>query len=79
MAKKEGTSQFEGPVRMCVVCRQRLPERELMRYVRTEDGALAYDAEQTSQGRGWYVCRQEACQKKFLKFRLSPRHMGGKQ
>ena len=79
MAKKEGTSQFEGPVRMCVVCRQRLPKRELMRYVRTEDGALAYDAEQTSQGRGWYGCRQEACQKKFLKFRLSPRHMGGKQ
>lgn len=61
------------PVRMCVVCRERFPKRELSRYVCQENARSAGQCEpeadpaQTSPGRGYYVCEQARCREIFPK------------
>lgn len=75
----DAPAEDQYPLRMCVICRERYPKPVLMRYTRNPDGKLSYDADQTSPGRGWYLCPHEACQKKFAKYSPSKRHMGGKQ
>ncbi|HIW01192.1 MAG TPA: YlxR family protein [Candidatus Desulfovibrio intestinipullorum] len=62
-----------GPVRMCVICRQRAPKAHLLRHVLSADGSLVEDTRQTCPGRGWYVCSQETCRKKFARFRPARR------
>ena len=48
------------PVRMCVACRAGKPKRELVRLVRTKEGMLSVDETGKAQGRGAYVCADEA-------------------
>lgn len=61
------------PVRMCVVCRQRFPKKELSRYVCPDttleletDGPVP-DPENTKPGRGYYICVQARCRETFPK------------
>lgn len=61
---------------MCVICRKRFLKTDLRRYTLTSTGELAYDADQSSEGRGWYVCGQESCQQKFVRYRPAARHVG---
>lgn len=49
------------PTRSCVVCRTSREKRELLRIVRAPDGAVHFDATGRANGRGAYVCRDEAC------------------
>lgn len=56
-----------GPMRMCVVCRERHPKAALTRHVRDERGNLQMDERQTSPGRGWYLCSNPVCERKFAK------------
>lgn len=56
------------PVRMCVICRGRFPKEELTRYI-LSDGLLQIDATQRHFGRGWYLCADSLCLKKFEKYR----------
>lgn len=62
--------QATGPVRMCCVCRRRLPKAGLERYVRV-DGAgegeqgLRADPAKRLPGRGLYVCSDQQCQDRF--------------
>ena len=49
------------PTRTCVHCRSSKDKRELMRVVRTPAGEVAYDATGKANGRGAYVCHDEAC------------------
>ena len=49
------------PTRSCVSCRTSREKRELLRVVRMPDGAVRYDATGRANGRGAYVCRDEAC------------------
>ena len=49
------------PTRTCVHCRSSKDKRELMRVVRTPTGEVAYDATGKANGRGAYVCHDEAC------------------
>lgn len=63
------------PLRMCVVCRRRLPKAELLRHVRRpasseaeagqDGGAWMADAAQLARGRGCYLCSDPQCQDKF--------------
>ena len=47
--------------RSCVGCGEEAPKRELLRVVRTPDGAVIYDPTGKANGRGAYVCRDLKC------------------
>jgi hypothetical protein len=50
-----------APTRSCVACRTSREKRELLRVVRTPEGAIRADLTGRSSGRGAYVCRDRAC------------------
>jgi len=58
-------NEGQGPVRSCIVCRNRFLKQELTRHV-WQDG-LTPDAAFTLPGRGYYCCPGEACKAKFPK------------
>jgi predicted RNA-binding protein YlxR (DUF448 family) len=49
------------PQRTCVACRQPQAKRDLIRLVRTPDGAVEFDATGKKAGRGAYLCRYRQC------------------
>lgn len=49
------------PSRSCVACRASRDKRDLLRVVRAPDGTVRFDASGRANGRGAYVCRDEAC------------------
>lgn len=49
------------PVRTCVGCQQEQPKRQLVRVVRSSEGAVAVDPTGKAAGRGAYLCREAAC------------------
>ncbi|MGE4297825.1 MAG: YlxR family protein [Desulfovibrionaceae bacterium] len=64
----------EPPMRTCVICRGRFPKATLNRHVcpradiaETGEG-LVPDPEQILPGRGFYVCTDSSCGKRFGKF-----------
>ena len=52
------------PVRMCAGCSEHKPKKELVRVVRTPDGAVELDLTGKKSGRGAYVCPNAECLKK---------------
>lgn len=59
--------QKKIPQRMCVGCQQMKNKKELMRIVRTPEGAIVLDSTGKKAGRGAYVCRDEQCFNKAFK------------
>ncbi|WP_457570515.1 YlxR family protein [Desulfovulcanus sp.] len=58
------------PIRTCVICRQKYPKQELVRFTCPETGTeLQIDPIGKNPGRGFYVCHKERCQKNISKFR----------
>ena len=55
------------PMRMCVGCREMKPKKELLRVVRSPEGAVSIDATGRKPGRGAYVCRSADCLKRAIK------------
>ena len=49
------------PQRTCVACRTVRSKRELVRVVRTSEGAVMVDETGKRNGRGAYLCRQRVC------------------
>lgn len=49
------------PLRTCVHCQQVRPKRELIRIVRTPEGAIEIDERGKAAGRGAYLCRNRTC------------------
>ena len=49
------------PMRQCLGCREMKPKRELIRVVRSSDGAISLDFRGKAPGRGAYVCPNPAC------------------
>ncbi len=49
------------PLRTCIACRETRPKRELIRIVRTPEGAIELDLKGKQSGRGAYVCRDWQC------------------
>lgn len=57
------------PMRMCVGCREMKPKKELLRVVRSPEGAVSIDVTGRKPGRGAYVCHSADCLKKAIKQR----------
>lgn len=55
------------PMRKCLGCMQSFPKKELIRVVRTPDGAVLVDLTGKKSGRGAYLCKDKACLKKAVK------------
>ena len=64
------------PMRMCVGCRVMKPKRELVRVVRSPEGAVSLDFRGKMPGRGAYVCRDNACLARAKKVRGLERAFG---
>lgn len=59
--------QKKIPQRMCVGCQIMKNKKELLRVVRTPDGAVVLDASGKKAGRGAYLCNSEDCLTKAAK------------
>ena len=49
------------PLRMCTICKQQAPKRELVRLAKSADGRVELDESGKKPGRGFYVCQKAAC------------------
>lgn len=54
------------PTRTCVGCGEARPKRELFRVVRTPEGEVVFDPTGKRNGRGAYLCGEDACLTKAL-------------
>lgn len=61
------------PIRQCLGCREHKPKKELIRVVRSPEGAVSLDFKGKLPGRGAYVCPQTACLAKARKSRALER------
>ena len=59
--------QKKIPMRQCLGCREMKPKRELIRVVRSPEGAISLDFKGKASGRGAYVCPDMGCLKKAMK------------
>ena len=55
-----GPEQRHIPTRTCVICRNRREKNVLFRIVRTPDGDIVFDKTGKLNGRGAYVCKDDA-------------------
>ncbi len=61
------------PLRQCLGCREMKPKRELIRVVRSPEGAIALDPGGRANGRGAYLCPNPACLKRAVRSRALSR------
>ncbi len=59
--------QKKIPMRRCLGCNESKPKKELIRVVRSPEGAISLDFRGKANGRGAYVCPDPACLKKAIK------------
>lgn len=59
--------QKKIPMRQCLGCREMKPKKELLRVVRSPEGAVSLDLNGKANGRGAYVCPNPECLKKAIK------------
>ena len=59
--------QKKIPMRQCLGCREMKAKRELIRVVRSPEGAIGLDFKGKAPGRGAYLCRSAECLKKAVK------------
>ena len=64
------------PVRHCVGCGEGKAKKELVRVVRSKEGAVALDETGKAPGRGAYLCKNAACLAKARKKRSLERAFG---
>ena len=55
------------PIRTCICCRREFVKSELKRIVATKDGKVFLDESGKANGRGAYICGEEACMQKLIK------------
>lgn len=55
------------PMRMCIVCKDMKPKRELIRIVRNAEGEYSLDTTGKANGRGAYLCNTLECVDKLFK------------
>ena len=67
--------QKKIPMRQCKGCRERKAKNEMIRVVRTVDGGVQLDFSGKLNGRGAYVCPQQACLQKALKSKALDREL----
>lgn len=49
------------PIRMCMVCRAHKEKNELIRVVKNKEGSIFINKSFKADGRGAYICKEEAC------------------
>ena len=59
--------QKKIPTPQCLGCREMTPKRELIRVVRSPEGAISLDFRGKANGRGAYVCPSPDCLKKAVR------------
>lgn len=64
------------PLRQCLGCREMKPKTELVRVVRSPEGAVSVDLRGKAPGRGAYVCPSADCLKKALRSKALGRSLG---
>lgn len=57
------------PLRMCIVCKNMIDKRNLIRIVKRTDGTIGIDLSGKANGRGAYVCANDECMAKLVKTR----------
>jgi predicted RNA-binding protein YlxR (DUF448 family) len=57
-------------MRMCIVCREMKPKKDLIRVVKSPDGIIDIDLRGKASGRGAYLCPDQACIDKAEKSKL---------
>jgi len=65
--------QKKIPMRQCTGCREMRAKRELVRVVRSPEGAVSLDFRGKLPGRGAYVCHNADCLKKAIRTRALER------
>ena len=58
------------PMRTCIAFREEKPKKEMLRVVRSSEGAISLDFSGKLPGRGAYICNSAECVKKLKKYRL---------
>ena len=59
--------QKKIPMRQCVGCREMRPKKELVRVVKSPEGAISLDFRGKAPGRGAYLCPNSECLKKAIR------------
>ena len=54
------------PMRRCISCMQSFPKAELLRFT-VKDGVIIADGERENDGRGFYICKKQACLDKAVR------------
>ena len=67
--------QKKIPQRQCMGCRERKAKRELIRVVRTPEGAVRLDFGGKMNGRGAYLCPDPECLKKAIRAKALERSL----
>ena len=67
--------QKKSPQRQCMGCRERKDKRDLIRVVRTPEGAVCLDFSGKLNGRGAYLCPKADCLKKAQKSKALERSL----
>ena len=67
--------QKKIPQRQCMGCRERRPKREMIRVVRTPEGAVNLDFSGKMNGRGAYLCLNPECLKKAIRSKALDRSL----
>lgn len=55
------------PQRKCIGCKNSFDKRDLVRIVRSPEGIVSLDLSGKKNGRGAYICKDEACLVKAFK------------
>ncbi len=67
--------QKKIPQRQCMGCRERKEKRELIRVVRSPEGAVSLDFHGKAPGRGAYICPNGDCLKKAIRSKALERSL----
>ena len=67
--------QKKIPQRQCMGCRERKNKRDMIRVVRTPEGAVNLDFGGKMNGRGAYICPNHECLKKVQKSKALERSL----
>jgi predicted RNA-binding protein YlxR (DUF448 family) len=67
--------QKKIPMRQCMGCRERKAKKEMIRVVRTVEGAVMLDFSGKLGGRGAYVCPNPECLKKAIRSKALDRSL----
>ena len=68
--------QKKIPMRQCLGCREQKAKKDLIRVVRSPEGAISLDFRGKASGRGAYVCPQADCLKKAIRAKAIERALG---